>query len=145
MSTEERKNAKTTDSRAMTAKGRQAARTAQSTAKEEKAAAESAAHDAREAAESGARSASTATRRAGRAAAVGIESGRQAAVAATGKVATTAGATWAVLKHRKAIAAGAGAGLVGVAGAAFAAGRHTAKAKAGPLTGPLTRLTHGRI
>ncbi|MEV7468365.1 hypothetical protein AB0O20_17955 [Streptomyces kronopolitis] len=70
-----------------------------------------------------------------------VESGRQAAVAATGHVAATAVTTWKVVKNRKAIAASIGAGLIGAVGAAFAAGRATAK----PRTGPLTRLVHGRI
>ncbi|WP_018547284.1 hypothetical protein [Streptomyces sp. LaPpAH-108] len=45
--------------------------------------------------------------------------------------AKVAGSAWTVVKHRKAI----------VAGAAFAIGRSTAR----PRTDPLTRLTGGRI
>ncbi|MFJ9419410.1 hypothetical protein ACIRPT_35415 [Streptomyces sp. NPDC101227] len=70
-----------------------------------------------------------------------IEGGRKAVAATADRIAGTAGATWTAVKNRKAIAVGAGAGLIGVAGAAFAAGRATTKAQSGPLT----RLTHGRI
>ncbi|MFG2138399.1 hypothetical protein [Streptomyces sp. NPDC048650] len=70
-----------------------------------------------------------------------IESGRRAAVAASEKCAAAAGTVWTAVKNRKVVAAGAGAGLIGIVSAAFAAGRATAR----PRTGPLTRLAHGRI
>lgn len=99
------------------------------------------AEEAAEAAGSGARSLGLATQRAKQAAAAGIESGGKTVASATGKVSSTAVAGWALVKNRKAIAAGAAAGLVSVAGLSFTAGRRTAKIQGGPLT----RLTHGRI
>ncbi|MFE6166130.1 hypothetical protein ACFQ7F_45385 [Streptomyces sp. NPDC056486] len=97
--------------------------------------------EAADAAGSGAHSFGLATQRAKQAAAAGIESGGKTVVSATGKVAATAVTGWTLVKNRKAIAAGAAAGLVSVAGVAFTAGRRTAKTRGGPLT----RLTHGRI
>lgn len=95
----------------------------------------------RKAAEHTARVATKETAAAGDRAKASIESGRQAAVDATENFAATAVTTWKVVKKRKALAASVGAGLIGAVGAAFAAGRATAK----PRTGPLTRLAHGRI
>ncbi|MGW6063217.1 hypothetical protein [Streptomyces sp. NPDC055189] len=99
------------------------------------------AEEAADAAGTGAHSLGLATQRAKQAAAAGIESGSKTVVSATGKVASTAAAGWTLVKNRKAIAAGAAAGVVSVAGVAFTAGRRTAKVQGGPLT----RLTHGRI
>ncbi|MEU5214511.1 hypothetical protein [Streptomyces sp. NPDC020742] len=70
-----------------------------------------------------------------------VENGRQAAASAVGQISATAVTTWTAVKKRKTIAAGVGAGVIGVVGAAFAAGRTTAK----PRTGPLTRMVHSRI
>lgn len=96
---------------------------------------------AEESAKSGTRAVGAATTRVGRVAAGGVHRGKQAAISAGGKVASTAVTAWTVVKNRKVIAAGAGAGLAGVMSAAFAAGRHSAKTGSGPLT----RLTGGRI
>ncbi|MFG2650438.1 hypothetical protein [Streptomyces sp. NPDC048436] len=103
--------------------------------------AKSSAEEAANAADSGARSFGVATQRAKQAAASGLESGGKTVVSAGGKVASTAVAGWTLVKNRKAIAAGAAAGLVSIVGASFTAGRRTAKVQGGPLT----RLTHGRI
>ncbi|GGV27779.1 hypothetical protein GCM10010277_09550 [Streptomyces longisporoflavus] len=97
--------------------------------------------EAADAAGSGAHSFNVATQRAKQAATAGIASGGKTVASATGKVASTAVAGWTLVKNRKAIAAGAAAGVVSVAGVAFTAGRRTAKVQGGPLT----RLTHGRI
>ncbi|MFF1692191.1 hypothetical protein ACFVXC_00995 [Streptomyces sp. NPDC058257] len=118
--------------------------TAQKAEQESAAAAEKAkgaAGAAADAAGSGTHSFGLAAQRAKEAAAAGIESGGKTVVSAGGKVASTAVAGWTLLKNRKAIAAGAVAGLVSVAGVSFTAGRRTAKVQGGPLT----RLTHGRI
>ncbi|CAM5226835.1 Cystathionine beta-lyase/cystathionine gamma-synthase OS=Streptomyces violarus OX=67380 GN=FHS41_007339 PE=4 SV=1 [Streptomyces violarus] len=70
-----------------------------------------------------------------------VEAGRQAVVAASGQVAATAKTAWTVIAHRKAVAAGVGAGLTALSAASYAVGR-----RAGRQThGPLTRLTGGRI
>ncbi|GGR35440.1 hypothetical protein GCM10010282_30080 [Streptomyces roseolus] len=71
----------------------------------------------------------------------GLRTGREAVTENATKVASAATTAWAVAKNRKAVAAGVAAGLAGVAGAAFAAGRATAR----PAVGPLTRLAGGRI
>ncbi|MEV0522036.1 hypothetical protein AB0I66_01320 [Streptomyces sp. NPDC050439] len=97
--------------------------------------------EAADAAGSGAQSFGLATQRAKQAAAAGLESGGKTVAAATGKVTSTAVAGWTLVKNRKAIAAGAAAGLVSVVGLSFTAGRKTAKIQGGPLT----RLTHGRL
>lgn len=97
--------------------------------------------EAADAAGSGAHKFGLATQRAKEAAAAGVESGSKSVVSATGKVTSTAVAGWTLVKNRKAIAAGAAAGLVGVVGVSFTAGRRTAKIHGGPLT----RLTHGRL
>lgn len=76
-----------------------------------------------------------------RAASAGLETGRQAVMSTAGKAASTATTAWTVVKHRKAVTAGAAAGVLGMAGGAFALGRRTATAGRGPLT----RLTGGRI
>lgn len=98
---------------------------------------------AEKAAESGTTALGAAASHAGRSAAAGLDSGRK--VAASLGTSVTSGATlaWTVVKDRKKIAAGAGAGFVGLMGAAFAVGRATAKTHA--KGGPLTRLTSGRI
>lgn len=97
--------------------------------------------EAADAASTGAHALGHATQRAKQAAAAGIESGSKTVASATGKVTSTAVAGWTLVKNRKAIAAGAAAGLVSVVGVSFTAGRRTAKIQGGPLT----RLTHGRI
>ncbi|MFC8830545.1 hypothetical protein ACFT9I_35055 [Streptomyces sp. NPDC057137] len=99
--------------------------------------AKSSARAAEKSAEAGVRSAGEATRRA---ATAGWVSSRQAVVSTAGKAATKATTAWTVVKHRKAVSAGAAAGVVGLAGGAFALGRQTAKPR-----GPLSRLTGGRI
>ncbi|MFC8238386.1 hypothetical protein [Streptomyces sp. NPDC057284] len=101
-------------------------------------AAKSSAADAQDATVAGTRSISTATQQVSRAATAGMESGKRAAASVGGKVTTGALTIWTAVKHRNAVVAGAGATVVGVA---FAAGRHTAKQKLGPVT----RLTGGRI
>ncbi|MEV0781199.1 hypothetical protein ACIBLA_21800 [Streptomyces sp. NPDC050433] len=97
----------------------------------------SSARAAEKSAEASVRSAGEATRRA---ATAGWESGRQAVTSTAGKAATKATTAWTVVKHRKAVAAGAAAGVVGLAGGAFMLGRRTARPR-----GPLSRLTRGRI
>ncbi|GGZ24408.1 hypothetical protein [Streptomyces nitrosporeus] len=100
--------------------------------------AKSSARQAGEAADSGVRSAGLATRRM---ATAGWETGRQTVASTVGKAASTAGTAWTVVKHRKAVAVGAAAGIGGLVGGAFALGRQTAKVHGGPIT----RLTGGRI
>lgn len=114
---------------------------AKSSAKEAKSSAgeaKSAARNAAGSAGSGVRSAGLATKRT---AAAGWDTGRQAVVDTAGKVTSTVGTAWTVVKHRKAIAVGTAAGVGGLVGGAFALGRQTARAHAGPIT----RLTGGRI
>lgn len=106
------------------------AKSAQSKATAAAGEAETAARSAEKSASTAVRSAGEATKSAGRAVASSLQVGQQAATAA-----------WTVVKNRKVMAAGAAAGIVGVAGAAFAVGRSTAK----PAVGPLTRLAGGRI
>ncbi|WP_406291943.1 hypothetical protein [Streptomyces sp. NBC_00624] len=101
-------------------------------------AAKASASDAQEATAAGTRSISTATQQVSRAATAGEESGKRAAASVGGKVTSGVLTIWTAVKHRNAVVAGAGATVVGVA---FAAGRHTAKQKLGPVT----RLTGGRI
>ncbi|MDF6020891.1 hypothetical protein [Streptomyces sp. JH34] len=111
-----------------------AASKAKSSAREAK----SSAQDAVGSAETGVRSAGLATKRA---AVAGWDTGRQTVLDTAGKVTSTAATAWTVVKHRKAIAVGAAAGLGGLVGGAFALGRQTARTHAGPIT----RLTGGRI
>ncbi|MFE7758759.1 hypothetical protein [Streptomyces sp. NPDC057429] len=96
------------------------------------------AQEAGKSAESGVRSAGLAARQA---AAAGWETGQRTVRDTAGKVASTATTAWTVLKHRKAIAVGAAAGVGGLLGGAFALGRQTARTHVGPIT----RLTGGRI
>lgn len=100
--------------------------------------AKSKAQDAAGSAEAGVRSAGLATKRA---AVAGWDTGRQTVLDTAGKVTSTATTAWTVVKHRKAMAVGAAAGLGGLVGGAFALGRQTARANAGPIT----RLTGGRL
>ncbi|MFJ8753194.1 hypothetical protein ACIREO_28240 [Streptomyces sp. NPDC102441] len=100
--------------------------------------AKSSAQESAESAETGVRSAGLATKRA---AAAGWDTGRQTVLDTAGKVTSTATTAWTVVKHRKAIAAGAAAGLGSIVGGAFVLGRQTARTHAGPIT----RLTGGRI
>ncbi|MEU6775054.1 hypothetical protein [Streptomyces sp. NPDC046759] len=78
---------------------------------------------------------------AARTAAQGIESGRQALIAASGQVAATAKTAWTVVAHRKLVAAGVGAGLTALSAASYAMGRRAER----HTHGPLTRLTGGRM
>jgi hypothetical protein len=71
------------------------------------------------------------------AAAGGLANGAKAVTSVTGKATTAAAAGWTVVKHRKAVAAGTAAGVASMVGAAFLAGRHTAR----PRGNLLTRLT----
>ncbi|MEU8678788.1 hypothetical protein [Streptomyces sp. NPDC048560] len=103
--------------------------------------AERAARDTAKSASQGVRSAGGATKRAGRAAASGLHSGQQAVTENATKAVSATTTAWTVVKHKKGVVTGAAAGVAGVAGAAFALGRSTAK----PPAGPLTRLTRGRI
>ncbi|MBM7438982.1 hypothetical protein [Streptomyces sp. HB132] len=138
-----------TGARSAGAKGRQATAAAGSRAKSGSAVAaskakssaqdaKSSAQDAAGAAGTGARSAGLATKRA---AVAGWDTGRQTVLDTAGKVTSTATTAWSVVKHRKAIAVGAAAGLGGLVGGAFALGRQTARTHAGPIT----RLTGGRL
>ncbi|WP_330172245.1 hypothetical protein OG875_00780 [Streptomyces sp. NBC_01498] len=92
---------------------------------------------AEKSAEAGVRSAGEATKRV---ATAGWANGRQAVASTAGKAATKAGVVWTVVKHRKAVAAGAAAGVGALTGGAFALGRRAARPR-----GPLSRLTKGRI
>ncbi|MGW1893772.1 hypothetical protein ACWCP6_26500 [Streptomyces sp. NPDC002004] len=103
--------------------------------------AEAATRDARKSAVSTARSAGETTKQGAHAALTGLQAGRRTVTAQAAKVTSVATTAWTVIRQRKAIAAGAAMGVAGLAGAAFAVGRSTAK----PQTGPLTRLAHGRI
>ncbi|MDX3055372.1 hypothetical protein PV394_09500 [Streptomyces sp. NE06-03E] len=131
-----------TGARTAAAKGRRATEAAGDHAKSGSAVAatkaKSSAQDAAASAESGVRSAGLATKRA---AAAGWDTGRKTVLGTAGKVTSTATTAWTVVKHRKAIAVGAAAGLGGLVGGAFALGRQTARTHAGPIT----RLTGGRI
>ncbi|MGQ4419793.1 hypothetical protein ACN6LA_007374 [Streptomyces sp. SAS_269] len=75
------------------------------------------------------------------AAAKGVEAGRRAAVVASGRVATVATTAWAVLAHRKLVAAGVSAGVTAVGVASYAVGRRSGRR----TLGPITRFTGGRI
>ncbi|MFI8966526.1 hypothetical protein ACIGO8_30945 [Streptomyces sp. NPDC053493] len=103
--------------------------------------AKAAAGTAKKSAASGAQAAGETGQRVTRKVSDGLQSGQQALTANAAKLASAAGTAWTVVKDRKMIAAGAAAGVVGVASAAFAVGRTTAK----PAMGPLTRLARGRI
>ncbi|GAA2779437.1 hypothetical protein GCM10010521_68160 [Streptomyces rameus] len=97
--------------------------------------------DAVSAAKSGTERAAEATGAAARTAARGVESGRQAIVTASGQVAATAKTAWAVVAHRKMLAAGVGAGLTALSAASYTWGRRAER----HTHGPLTRWTQGRI
>ncbi|MFJ6851500.1 hypothetical protein ACIQM3_13335 [Streptomyces sp. NPDC091271] len=131
-----------TGARTAAAKGRQTTAAAGNHAKSGSAVAaskaKSSAQDAAESTETGVRSAGLATKRA---AVAGWDTSRQTVLDTAGKVTSTATTAWTVVKHRKAIAVGAAAGIGGLLGGAFALGRQTAKTHAGPIT----RLTGGRI
>ncbi|MCA1221909.1 hypothetical protein [Streptomyces sp. 8L] len=148
MTTEENKTGKGT--RTGSANGTAARRTVQGAAgraKEESAGSAQRAKDSATAAEKAAATGTTAlgaaASHAGRSAAAGLDSGRKAAASLGTSVTSGATLAWTAVKDRKRIAAGAGAGFVGLMGAAFAAGRATAKSHT--KGGPLTRLTSGRI
>lgn len=64
----------------------------------------------------------------------GVQAGKQALETASGKVVATAGTAWTVLQNRKAIVAGAGAGVVAVTAVSFAVGRKVEQHSRGPLT-----------
>ncbi|MEU5719343.1 hypothetical protein AB0G71_26985 [Streptomyces sp. NPDC020403] len=131
--------------KAAAAKGRRTTASAGSSAKADSAVAASKATESAEEAGKAARSVQSGVRSAGeatkRAAAAGWDTGQQTVRSTAGKVASTATTAWTVVKNRKAIAAGATAGAVGLVGGAFALGRQTAKVHGGPIT----RLTGGRI
>ncbi|WP_326686457.1 MULTISPECIES: hypothetical protein [unclassified Streptomyces] len=76
-----------------------------------------------------------------RSAVVDAGDGAKRAAKAAEAVGTKATAGLALVKARKKIAAGAGGSLIALFAGAFALGRKSASRK----TGPLTRLTHGRI
>ncbi|MDJ0463293.1 hypothetical protein [Streptomyces sp. H27-C3] len=71
----------------------------------------------------------------------GVQAGRHALESASGKVASTATTAWTVIQTRKAFVAGAGAGVVAIGAASFAAGRKLEQRNRGPIT----RLLAGRI
>jgi hypothetical protein len=100
-----------------------------------------AADDAVSTANAGTERAVGATSAAVHTAARGVESGRQALITASGQVATTARTAWAVVAHRKLVAAGVGAGLTALTAASYAMGRRAER----HTHGPLTRFTQGRI
>ncbi|MFE0809635.1 hypothetical protein ACFW4M_19770 [Streptomyces sp. NPDC058794] len=113
---------------------------AASTSRAGKAAADKAG-DTASAARAGARRSAEAASGAVQTAAKGVAAGRQAVVTTSGQVATKAKTAWAVIAHRKLVAAGVGAGVTALSAASYAVGR-----RAGRHThGPLTRLTGGRI
>ncbi|WP_261953616.1 hypothetical protein [Streptomyces nigrescens] len=97
--------------------------------------------DAVSAAEAGTERAAEATSAAARTAARGVESGRQALITASGRVAATAKTAWVVLAHRKWVATGMGAGAIALSAASYGIGRRAERHSHGPLT----RLTQGRI
>lgn len=123
------------------AKARDAADKATAPASQAAKKAVSATDDATSAAKAGTAKAAGATGAAARTAARGVESGRQAVITASGRVATTAKTAWTVIAHRKAIAAGVGAGLTALTATSYALGRRGRSRSFGPLT----RLTQGRI
>ncbi|GHH48821.1 hypothetical protein GCM10018773_43520 [Streptomyces candidus] len=64
----------------------------------------------------------------------GVQAGKQALESASGKVASKATTAWTLINNRKAIVAGAGAGVVALGAASFAAGRRVEQHSRGPLT-----------
>ncbi|MGW2460662.1 hypothetical protein ACWC4J_14680 [Streptomyces sp. NPDC001356] len=70
-----------------------------------------------------------------------VQAGRQAVVAASGQAVAFAKTAWTVIAHRKALAAGVGAGLSALGATSYLAGRRAVRR----THGPLTRLTGGRI
>ncbi|NSC25035.1 hypothetical protein FM076_29310 [Streptomyces albus subsp. chlorinus] len=99
---------------------------------------------AKKAATAGARTATKAGEAAGsagEAARRGSEAAKDTLVAVTSTAGTMATAGLTAVKERKKVAAGAGGGLLALLAGAFALGRTTARRR----TGPLTRLTRGRI
>lgn len=101
----------------------------------------SAARSAGEATSSRTQAVGATAKRMGQTAGKGVQAGRQAVVSASSKAASTAATAWTVLKARKIIAAGAGAGLLAVIAGSFAAGRGSAMRRVGPVT----RITKGRL
>ncbi|MBP0461383.1 hypothetical protein [Streptomyces montanisoli] len=95
------------------------------------------------AADSGVTSLTTAASHAGKSAASSLDSARKAATSLGTSVTSGAAPVLSAVMDRKKTAVGVGAGLAGLLGAAFAAGRATAHPAA--KGGPLTRLTSGRI
>ncbi|MFH9008507.1 hypothetical protein ACH4E5_35370 [Streptomyces afghaniensis] len=141
--TEENKrtNQKPTTIRATESKARRTAdkATAPTTRTAKRAAAK--ADDAASAVKAGAERSAETTTAAVQTAARSVEVGRQAVVAASGHVAASAKTAWTVIAHRKAVAAGVGAGLTVLSAASYAVGRRSER----HTHGPLTRLTGGRI
>ncbi|MET7640917.1 hypothetical protein [Streptomyces sp. NPDC005438] len=80
-------------------------------------------------------------RSAGRATAETVSTAQQQARKTLGKISSRATIGWNLIKHRKAVAVGAAAGVIGLLGGAFAAGRATERSGRGPVT----RYTKGRI
>lgn len=101
----------------------------------------SATHSVGDAVEGGGRSFGQATKRVGHVASQSAEAGRQKIASASSTAATAASATWKIVKNRKAVVAGIGAGAVTAVAASFAAGRFSAKRNVGPFT----RFTGGRL
>ncbi|WP_320783762.1 hypothetical protein [Streptomyces sp. CRN 30] len=136
---------KTESTRTAASKARQATDKATApasrSAKTAAAKAEGATSAAKSATTSAAERSAEVTSGAAQAAAKGVETGRQAIVTASGQVAATAKTAWTVLKHRKLIAAGVGAGVTVLTAASYAVGRRAERHSYGPVT----RWTGGRI
>ncbi|MGW7418125.1 hypothetical protein [Streptomyces sp. NPDC054863] len=64
----------------------------------------------------------------------GVQAGKQALESASGKVVSTATTAWTLFNNRKAIVAGAGAGVVAVGAVSYAVGRKVEQHSHGPLT-----------
>ncbi|WP_280891812.1 hypothetical protein [Streptomyces sp. LBL] len=132
---------KTAAASATAAKARQSADKATAPATDTAQAAASKTAEAASAARAGAQRAADATSTAAHTAAKSVEAGRQAVVSASGQVAVGARTAWAVLSHRKFVAAGVGAGLTALSAASYAVGRRAER----HTQGPITRMIGGRI
>lgn len=100
-----------------------------------------AADEAVSAARTGARRPAEVASGAAQTAVKGVEAGRRVLATVPGRVGTTAQTAWAVIAHRKLVAATAAAGLTAVSAVSYAAGRRSGRR----TLGPLARLTGGRV
>ncbi|MFJ6699589.1 hypothetical protein ACIQM4_26440 [Streptomyces sp. NPDC091272] len=64
----------------------------------------------------------------------GVQAGKQALESASGKVVSTATTAWTLFQNRKAVVAGAGAGVVAIGAVSYAVGRKVEQHSHGPLT-----------